>query len=130
MKKVTQEHPMGCAVACVASICGISYERALLLFCNKLFASTKGYYCKDICSALKRKGKNYAYKKAKQKINYCEGVIVFILRSKKYPKGHYLVKTCNGWMNPWINFPHINPAKAGFQKRLPGKADWIICQKN
>jgi len=57
------------------------------------------------------------------------GAIVFVERSKKYPAGHYLIKTKKGWMNPWINFPNISSAKSGFQKVLPGKAQWIIYQK-
>ena len=58
-----------------------------------------------------------------------EGVIVFIERSKKYPAGHYVIKTKKGWMNSWINFPNIFPAESGFQKDLPGKAQWIIYPK-
>lgn len=54
------------------------------------------------------------------------GTIVFIAKSKKYPEGHYLLKTSKGWMNPWVNFPEITPARAGFQKRLPGKVVWVM----
>ncbi len=123
---------MGCAVACVASLLGTSYKRALVLFNNKPYAPTKGYYCKDISKALKKRRLVYVWKKVLLGVNPLlnkEGVIVFIARSKKYPAGHYLLKTDRGWMNPWINFPEIAPAKAGFQKRLPGKPQWIMYPK-
>jgi hypothetical protein len=29
-------------------------------------------------------------------------------------------------MNPWINFPEITPAKAGFQADLPAPVSYVI----
>jgi len=132
MKPIAQEQSMGCAVACVASLLGLSYKGALNLFVNKSYASTRGYYCKEISQALLKRGLNYGWKKVSLKTNYMlnrKGVIIFIARSKKYPAGHYLIRTQKGWMNPWINFPQIAPAKAGFQKRLPGKPQWVMYPK-
>jgi ABC-type bacteriocin/lantibiotic exporter with double-glycine peptidase domain len=131
LRAVTQEQPMGCGIACVACVAGISYSKALNLFSLKK-ASTNGFYCKDILNALKELGLNYEYKKVTAKTKKYlkrEGTIIFIRRSAKYPKGHYLVKTKRGWMNPWINFPSIKPAKAGFNKKLPGKAQWVLFEK-
>ena len=48
------------------------------------------------------------------------------MKSNAAPAGHYLLKTKKGWMNPWINYPQIKPAKAGFQQKIPGKIQWII----
>ncbi|HEB46924.1 MAG TPA: hypothetical protein ENI22_00455 [Candidatus Pacearchaeota archaeon] len=130
-KPITQEHPMGCGVACVASLLGISYEKALNLF-NKDHTSTKGYYLKDIILALKKKKLNYQDSKVTnnaKKYLKIPGSIIFIRRSKKYPAGHYLLKTKEGWMNPWINYPKINPAKAGYNRKLPGEAQWILYKK-
>ena len=119
---------MGCAAACAASILGISYKKALNKF-KKNHASTRGYYCKEIIDVL---GKNYTYSKVNDKtrkfVNKM-GSMVFIKHSKKYPAGHYLLKTKKGWMNPWANYPKINPAKAGFNKKLPGEAQWVIYSK-
>ena len=118
---------MGCGVACMACVLGIGYSKAIKLVSSKN-ASSKGYYCKDITKALRNSGLNYYYKKVTSKTKKylkIEGTIVFIKRSIRYPKGHYLVKTKKGWMNPWINFPE-KPIKAGFNKRLPGKAQWVI----
>ncbi|MFH1915958.1 MAG: hypothetical protein ABIJ21_01725 [Nanoarchaeota archaeon] len=74
---------------------------------------------------LRKKGKQYTHQKyAREKIK--PGTIVFIERNTTYPAGHYLLKTSRGWMNPWINYPKIKPAKAGFQQKIPGKILWII----
>ncbi len=120
---------MGCAVACVASLLSISYQDALSLFSHPARASTKGFYCRDIIAALARKRVSYTYKKYVGN-TIKDGTIVFFHRSNSYPLGHYLLKTRRGWMNPWINYPTITSAKAGFQKRLPGKAQWIINPMN
>ena len=129
MKAVAQEHLMSCSVACVASLCKISYNKALTLFKNESFASTRGYSCKEICAALKRENKNYSLKKISPKTKNLlkkEGVIVFVSELKDCAEGHYLLKTKKGWMDSWINFPLINPIKTGFRKKLPGKPKWII----
>ena len=127
-KLISQKHLMGCGVACVASLLGITYDNSLKLF-NEKYVSTKGYYLKDIILALKKKEIIYTGSKITNKtrkyINKI-GSIVFVKRSKKYPFGHYLLKTNKGWMNPWINYPNINPSKSGFNKKLPGEAQWIL----
>jgi ABC-type bacteriocin/lantibiotic exporter with double-glycine peptidase domain len=130
-KKVAQEHSMGCGMACVASILKIKYEDALELS-NKKYAFRRGYYYKDLISALRKKGLRYKSAKVNtgnMKYMNKPGSIIFIKKSKKYPVGHYVLKTRRGWMNPWINYPKINPAKAGFQKKLPGKAQSILYGK-
>ena len=127
-KLITQEDPMGCGVACVASLIGISYEEAQKFF-KENHSVTRGYYLKEILEALSRKNLNYKFRKITDKTKKFiskKGSIVFIKRSKKYLSGHYLLKTSKGWMNPWANYPKINPAQAGFNKRLPGEAQWII----
>ena len=59
------------------------------------------------------------------------GTIVFIEKSKKYPAGHFLVKTAqSSWMNPWINFPLIKHPVSGFEKKLPGKPIYSIFPLN
>ncbi len=131
MKAVVQEHPMGCGIACVACVSGVSYS-AVFKVIKREYALARGYFCRELVQALSRLGFEYDYKKVNAKtrkyINK-EGTIVFIAPSKKYPRGHYLVRTRKGWMNPWINFPSIVPAKADFTKKLPGKAQWVIFQK-
>ena len=124
---ISQEHIMGCSVACVASLLGISYKKSLKLF-NKKYVFTRGYYLKDIVLALKKKRIIYNYSKVNDKNKKhlkIPGTIVFIKRSKKYSAGHYLLKTNKGWMNSWINYPEIN-SKAGFNKKLLGESQWIL----
>ena len=131
-KSVTQEESMGCAVACVAFALGIFYKNSKRLFDKPENALTKGYYCRDIIRALSKKNLNYSFSKVSNqnsKLLNGDEAIVFIRRSKKYPAGHYLIKTNNGWMNPWINLPNI-ASKSGFQKKLPGEPQWIIYPVN
>jgi len=129
MKLITQEAPMGCAIACSASLADLSYKQIKRYFDNgDTKEQTSGFYNRDIVSALGKIGiqaKAFSIKRwGNKKIKI--GTIVFIEHSKKYPAGHYLLKTKSGWMNPWVNYPNINPAKAGFQKELPGKIGWVI----
>jgi ABC-type bacteriocin/lantibiotic exporter with double-glycine peptidase domain len=129
MKLITQEAPMGCAIACIASLSGLSYKQMRGYFSRgEIKEQTSGFYNRDIINALIKIGisaKAFSIKRwGNRKIK--AGTIVFVERSKKYPAGHYLLKTKNGWMNPWINYPNINPAKAGFQKTLPGRLKWVI----
>ena len=129
MKAIVQEHAMGCAVSCVAYLTKISYKKSLGLFPNPKLAAARGSYCSEITLALKKKKLIYKWIKISPKAKNLlkeKDIIVFIGKSEKYPLGHFLLKTNNGWMNPWVNFPCIAPAKAGFEKTLPGKAQWII----
>jgi hypothetical protein len=127
---VTQQHSAGCAVACVAYALGFSYAKALKLFDKPDNALRRGFYCSDIVKAFAKVGKSYSYCAAKagqKKLLTTPFTIVFIARSRKYPIGHYLVRTKKGfWMNPWSNFPCIAPAKSECQKKLPGKVTYII----
>jgi hypothetical protein len=127
---VTQKHGAGCAVACVAYVLSVSYDMALKLFSRPKQAIDRGFLCREIVSALSKGGRHYTYCKAiaaNKKFVRVPGLIVFIARSKKYPIGHFLTRTVeDSWMNPRINFPCIASAESGFQKRLPGKAEWII----
>src|SRR3989338_11081952 len=167
-KLITQEEPMGCGIACVAVALDKSYQSAKKLFDNPEYASSRGYYCRELINALNKRRANYTFSKIngknknllKRSLQNClnfskrslkernlafleaanfakrfiqtslkkEGVIVFIEKGKKYPLGHYLIRTKRGWMNPWINFPNISPVKSGFQNKLPAKVQWVIYQ--
>ena len=127
-KSTVQEEPMGCAIACVAHASNINYKNAKALFSNPDKSITKGYLCREIVNALKKASLSYKYVKFnKERESFLDkpGTMVFI-EDKKYPQGHYIIRTSKGWMNPWINFPSINPAKSGFQKKISGKPKWII----
>lgn len=132
-KPITQQAPAGCAVACVASLLGTNYKNALSLFRdgkNRHF--TSGFYNSDILEVLGKKNMKGVAKhitKTSPGDIYKEGTIVFMKRGGKYPIGHYLLRKDNQWMDPWINFPNINPAKAGFRKRLPAEVQYVIATK-
>ena len=133
MNTVPQEHPSGCAVSCVAALSGISYPTALKLFRNVRYARFRGFYCKEVVAALKKTGKKYGfahYGKSNKKWLTKPNVIVFIQKSRDHEMGHYLVRSPNGkWMDPWINYPMMNPVRAGFRRKIPGKPQWIIFPK-
>jgi len=129
VKSITQEEPMGCGIACVAFALRKSYKTTKKLFDNPQYSQSRGYYCKELVEVLNKNGLNYSFKKFKEKYKSLlkkEGTIIFVKRSKKYPLGHYLIKTKRGWMNSRINFPNISPTKSGFQKKHPKEAQWII----
>lgn len=135
-KLVKQKDDFGCGIACVASLLGITYESSLNLFKNgKCRAKANGLYCRDICDALNKKGKKFIYRYVKNRLKckiYKSGTIVFTKKSKKYPADHYLLRTKDGWMDPWINFisnGNIGNARAVIRKRLSNRAIYFIKEK-
>ena len=128
---IRQNDSLGCGVAATALVLGISYDKALRQFDMKKVKSI-GCYCKDIIEVLEENNFQARYKyikENKKKSIYRTNTIVFIKRSKRYPFGHYLVRTDNGWHDSWINFPkfkNVKGAKSGIRKRLPGKAIYAI----
>lgn len=128
-KSVTQEDMMGCGIACVAFVLGKSYAFTKKLFDKPDKSALRGFLCSELVKGLKKGGRRYAYAKVgpknKSLLNK-SGTIVFLKRDKKFPSGHYIVRGENGWMNPWINFPCVIPAKSGFEKKIPGESQWII----
>lgn len=128
MKLITQESPMGCAVAATASFLGLSYNSTLKFFDNgQVRHSVYGFFAYDIVKVLKKRNiiaKSYNIKN--KGIKFKIGDIVFSRDELNDPFGHYLLMTPKGWMDSWRNFPSINPAKAGYRKKLPGKALWVV----
>lgn len=130
IKPVSQEHPLGCSVACVASLCGISYRKALRLFDIPDHAWIRGYYCSEVVKALKNAKFNYKFAEVPDKVEaphlYRQGTIVFVSPGSKYPSGHFLLRVNNGWMNPWSNFPQMIPIKSTIEQKLPGPVSYVI----
>ena len=130
---ISQEHSLGCAVACVASRCGLAYREALGLFEQPELAWIRGFYCVEVVEALRRGGLNYRLSGFIAEVHAVEllkiGTIVFVSRSELYPFGHYLVRAAEGWMNSWINFPEMISIQAGFQRSLPGAAEYILYEQ-
>lgn len=130
---IRQEDVSGCGVACVAALLGITYQQALKQFSKSgSQARNKGFLCKEICMVLHKLNKNYSHKYVKNRLRrkiYRPGTIVFIKKSKRYPPGHYFLRSEDGWLDPWINFckdNNIKNAKAGLRKRLPDRAIYYL----
>ena len=127
---VSQEHPMGCAVACIAERCGISYSKALALLPSADLAWTRGIYCEELVSALGLGGFIYCSEEYDERLhNHLlkrEGTIVFVKECERYRYGHFVVCTKNGWMNPWINCPQMIPVVSGYESNLPGEVQYIV----
>jgi hypothetical protein len=134
MKAIVQEDDFGCAVACVAFVLGIKYQEAVFLFENgeARVSGIPDFYCREIVLILgSNTNQQFDYKYIKPRLKkkiYEDCAIVFIKKSKKYKYGHYLVRSKDTWMDPWINFPDKN-RKAGFRKRLPGRSIYMIYNK-
>lgn len=127
---IVQQHKLGCGVACVAYVLKCGYSKALRLFNQPENADVKGYWCRELVAALAKEKVDYVHRYFKaryRKILTVPGVIVYTKRSRRYPAGHYLVRTKGGhWMNPWSNFPESKPRRGSLQMRLPGQITYII----
>ncbi len=130
LQAVPQQHPLGCAVACVATRCGLSYPDAFALFSHPEHAWTRGYYCNEVVDALAKAGWKYSFAKFKPSLHErkltMSGTIIFVEPCQSYPAGHFFVRAPQGWMNPWANFPLMNDIQAEFQEALPGNISYII----
>ncbi len=127
-KGIAQEDPLGCGIACVAYMIKQSYKETKCRYFKSCSANISGYLCRDLVNALAAAKRDYSYKHLNKRMMFRNGTIVFIKRSKRYPYGHYLVKTLHGWMDPWINLPALQP-QSGFRKRLPGKPIYAVFPK-
>jgi hypothetical protein len=132
-RPVSQEHPMGCAVACVASLCRLPYRRAIELFEFREHAWTRGFYCSEVVQALSAAGLDYIYEEFASLRHSRHlrktGTIVFVAPCVKYPSGHYLLRLPQGWMNPWANFPSMSRVRPAVEKKLPGKISYLVYAK-
>lgn len=122
LKPIPQEHAMGCGLACVAFLVGISYQRVVSLDDEPRRAWTRGYYCPELVELLSRLGRKYKWRAVTRRLRSIQipnGSIVFVERSEEWPEGHYFVKVAeNKYMNPWVNSPSIKSVRAGFQKKV------------
>lgn len=129
-ERVAQEHPMGCAVACVAFRCGVDYRAALAMFSQPEHAWTRGFYCGEIVEALARLGRAYSFarylRSEHEGLLEIPGTLVFVDPCERYPSGHFLARGERGWMNPWSTFPHMIPVEAEFQVTLPGPIGYVL----
>ena len=85
---MTQKHGMGCGVACVAFVLGITYDKTLRLFKDPSQAWQTGFMCRDLVFALKQRNRIYSFKHLKIKndpVLTLPGTIIFLPHSNKFP---------------------------------------------
>ena len=136
MNSVTQRHQIACGIACVAYITKIPYD-ALAQEQSATKLNQTGFMCPELVKLLNEHGLRYRWKKliaSERDSQFKVGDIVFIERSPLIPDGHFLTRTTNGWMDPWINLdaknPNISDADSGIRPTLPGRAEYLIYQSD
>ncbi len=132
-KPVAQEDDMGCAIASVAFVLGVSYKKALFFFKDgKIRAmGIPNFYCPELVEILNNNGLDYSWVKINnknKKLVEKELSIVFCEQSSELPVGHFLVRHQNKWMDPWFNLPN-QKRKADFKEKLPGKPTYVVYLK-
>lgn len=122
---VRQRHEWGCGIACVASVLGISYNDAK----SRLESYEEDGELKDwestglepdtMIKVLADAGIIVEERVGLRR--WPSGTIVFLSEEwgRYKESGHYMVKTDEGWMDPWINGPDEKPRKADIRDRLP-----------
>lgn len=135
MKLVAQDFGVGCGIAVVAALANLTYQQGRSLFTRPQRDHDAGFYCADLIAALSKVGLDYEWGSVTAKTKHIlkkPQVIVCLAYTKKYPFGHYLVSDDKArWMDPWINYPKVGcpGAKAGWRRKLPSRAGWIIAPK-
>jgi hypothetical protein len=140
MKKKLQHQKdlNGCGIACLANLLNKPYDWVKRDFENKFYTIERGVKIFDIVNYLKTHNLEYkskffnqnkkyeANKVEADKFSKIEHSITLIVKNKKYPIGHYLLRVKNGWIDPWYDFPSIHNVKAGTRKELPNNPWYVL----
>jgi len=137
--KYTHQYDLnGCGIACLANLLEQSYEEVKADFENSFYKIDRGIKVFDLVLYLKYRGrlyqseffnpKNIDIDKAIKTASTI-GSITLIHKSSIYPVGHYLLRTAEGWVDSWINFPSINNVHSGIRDILPGNPWYILIPK-
>ena len=124
---VTQEDEWGCGAACVASLLGVSYQEAKQLVENvkgrEIDKKPYGLELHHLALALQEKGVKVV---ADWAPDGCpDGTIICISGKSPYDGDHYMLKTPEGWMDPWHNMP-TEPKEAGYRNWLPDETYFLV----
>ena len=132
----------GCGIACLANLLNQPYDKIKQDFETKFYTIERGVKIFDIVNYLKTRKLNYKSKFFNQNKKYkfdkeeadkfskILGSITLIVKSKKYPIGHYLLRTKKGWIDPWYNLPSIDNVHAGMRKELPNNPWYVLYPTN
>ena len=137
MEYTYQKEPYGCGIASVANLLGKDYDSVKKDFEKKFYPVIKYMKVFDIVDYLNGLGLNYKYKffnqnpKHKNDAKALEfskkvNTITLTFHNEKYPTGHYLFRNKDGWVDPWVNSPRMDPVSYGIVKKLPGKPWYVI----
>lgn len=89
LRVVVQRHAMDCGVACLAMICGVSYENALVAIAqDQPNVCIVGVWCTELRRAAKRLGFKL---KAKRRVDLAEDTGILNLSSSKWRSDHVVV---------------------------------------
>lgn len=119
---VTQRSEWGCGVACVASALSIPYSQATKRLeaykGAKIDALPFGLELDPIIRVMQDAGIVLTEEIALRR--WPLGTIVFLseIRGRYKGGGHYLLRSPDGWMDPWANFPE-KPRQSAYRERLP-----------
>ena len=128
----------GCGIACISNLLDKPYDEIKQDFESKFYTIERGIRISDIVKYLNTHGLQYKSKFFNQnklnkeeadKYSKIENTITLIAKNKKYPLGHYLLRTKEGWIDPWHNLPSIDKVEAGVRKELPGNP-WYVLYPN
>jgi hypothetical protein len=132
----------GCGIACLSNLLDIDYDEVKADFEKKFYAIEKGINVADMVGYLKthsldykskffNQNKKYRFnKKEADEFSKIENSITLIVKSKKYPVGHYLLRIKNGWVDPWHDLPSIDKVRAGIRKTLPDNPWYVLYPVN
>jgi hypothetical protein len=128
----------GCGIACLSNLLNKPYDVIKKDFESKFYTIERGTKMFDLVNYLKfhkleykskffNQNKKYKLNKEEaDKFSRITGSITLIIKNEKYPVGHYLLRTKNGWVDPWLDFPSIDKVRAGIRKELPGNPWYVL----
>ena len=139
-KQLIYQHDInGCGIAVLANLLESDYSTIKSDFENFFYPINRGIKVFDVVKYLETKSFHYETKFINpKKLSDEEGLniaktinsITLIRKSNKYPIGHYLLRTKEGWIDPWFNLPSIDNVHAGIREDLPNPAMYVILPKN
>lgn len=125
IKRVQQKHKTGCGPACIAMVCGLTYNQAVKLTHpnrkpkTKLFTSTK-----RLCKVLEKKNINYKILLKRTNLSKIKKTCILAVRhpnddSSFFPKGwHWIVLSKSRILDPW--------KKGSYNLKYAQKKHWLI----
>lgn len=124
---VTQEDEWGCGAACIASLLAIPYQMAKQLVeevkGRSVNAGIPGLELHHIAIALQKKRVKVIADWDPSEIP--DGTIVCISGEPPYHGDHYILKTPNGWMDPWYNLDE-KKREARYRKTYPRGTSFLV----